>query len=298
MRNISHMLHRVHQRQIFVAALLITTALVVAFFFVDTARSGEPFTSSELGVASLSPAGEQGGFAVPASCEMGECWCVIQGCPCDAEWHCVPSPPPSCVANTGSSCTSSANACGMTNTGTIQCSGSCSASAPSDSECISFSVTPNATNEGDPVTITWSCVNDPSASGLNFSTGGDPSGQIVVNPFTTTTYGLSCPTGGFSSRTVTVREPITDITAAPRIILPNDTSTVSWFAEGVNSCVVTGTDGFSDSSGDISGGASWSRNYVAGPLGGQTTYTLTCQTTIQTLVKSVTININPDFEEF
>ena len=44
-------------------------------------------------------------------------------------------PTDTCSASSGSSCTSSANSCGMTDSGTIDCSGSCSASTPSDSLC-------------------------------------------------------------------------------------------------------------------------------------------------------------------
>lgn len=44
-------------------------------------------------------------------------------------------PTDTCSASSGSSCTSAANSCGMTDSGTIDCSGSCSASAPSDDLC-------------------------------------------------------------------------------------------------------------------------------------------------------------------
>lgn len=42
-----------------------------------------------------------------------------------------------CSSSQGSSCTSGENTCGMTNSGTIGCSGSCSASTPSDDLCSS-----------------------------------------------------------------------------------------------------------------------------------------------------------------
>jgi len=45
--------------------------------------------------------------------------------------------PPAVPVNYGNICTSAANSCSMTNTGTILCSGACSASAPSDSSCPS-----------------------------------------------------------------------------------------------------------------------------------------------------------------
>ncbi|MBU2264704.1 PKD domain-containing protein [Patescibacteria group bacterium] len=41
-----------------------------------------------------------------------------------------------CVAGYGNSCTSAANVCGQTNTGTIQCNGSCSAATPPNSNCL------------------------------------------------------------------------------------------------------------------------------------------------------------------
>lgn len=40
-----------------------------------------------------------------------------------------------CVPNAGNACSSSANSCGMTNSGTVQCDGSCSATTPSNSYC-------------------------------------------------------------------------------------------------------------------------------------------------------------------
>ena len=58
----------------------------------------------------------------------------------------------SCVADTGSSCTSAANSCGMTNGGgTISCDGSCTAAVPSDTLCsssVSDSCTPTSTTCG------------------------------------------------------------------------------------------------------------------------------------------------------
>src|SRR3989344_116236 len=51
-----------------------------------------------------------------------------------------------CVSNQGASCTSAPNSCGMTGGGgTIQCNGSCSASAPSDSQCLVTTVNPPTT---------------------------------------------------------------------------------------------------------------------------------------------------------
>lgn len=64
-----------------------------------------------------------------------------------------------CVGTTGYWCESSANVCGQKNTGTIQCDGSCSASAPSNASCpapsVSCSLTgPSSITMGQ--TTTWS----------------------------------------------------------------------------------------------------------------------------------------------
>src|SRR3989344_3098443 len=52
-----------------------------------------------------------------------------------------------CVSNQGASCTSAPNSCGMVNGGgTIQCSGSCSASPPPDSQCPVTTTPPTVTD--------------------------------------------------------------------------------------------------------------------------------------------------------
>lgn len=75
-----------------------------------------------------------------------------------------------CAAGTGNACSSSANACGQANQGTIQCNGSCSASTPPNSSCP-------APNSPTNVTVTESnyCVSGPAATiGWTYS---DPSGS-------------------------------------------------------------------------------------------------------------------------
>jgi len=60
-------------------------------------------------------------------------------------WSCStpkqPPPPPE-PANLGNACTSTPNSCGQTNTGTIQCNGSCSAKTPSNNSCPAVKCTP------------------------------------------------------------------------------------------------------------------------------------------------------------
>jgi hypothetical protein len=60
---------------------------------------------------------------------------------CSATAPANPVPPATCSCatpptNFNQSCNSAANACGMVNTGSIQCNGTCSATAPSDALCI------------------------------------------------------------------------------------------------------------------------------------------------------------------
>ncbi|MDE1874993.1 MAG: hypothetical protein KGH68_02920 [Patescibacteria group bacterium] len=74
---------------------------------------------------------------------------------------------PSCVLSQGQPCASAGNSCGMTNTGTIQCDGSCSAGAPSDSLCSGGAGAPG--NNGG---------NGPGNAGSNPS----PSFGISVDP--------------------------------------------------------------------------------------------------------------------
>ncbi|KKT42411.1 hypothetical protein A3E06_00025 [Candidatus Giovannonibacteria bacterium RIFCSPHIGHO2_12_FULL_44_42] len=59
-----------------------------------------------------------------------------------------------CVANMGQPCVSSPNACAMTNNGTTQCNGSCSATTPSNSLCTSIC----ASGDIRPCTTSQSCA--------------------------------------------------------------------------------------------------------------------------------------------
>lgn len=252
---------------------------------VDTTAS---VRSVEVGVATVGPAGLAGGFAIPASCP--------------SDLHDAP-------ANYGSSCTSSPNMCGQTNTGTIQCNGSCPATTPSDSECVSFSISPTTLNEGDAISIAWDCVNAESASGggpfpgpgKSFSTGEAASGSTAISGPEAAgdhVYQVSCSTGATAQRTVMVREPDISIMADPSLILLGETSEISWSAFGVNSCIISGL-GISESSPppDLAGGATWSDSATTPPLDAQAQYRITCETAVRTIVERVTVNVIPEFEE-
>lgn len=87
---------------------------------------------------------------------------------CDGS--CNAGGPPANPPGYGNACTSAPNACGQTNQGTIQCNGSCSASTPPNSSCP-------APNSPTNVTVTESnyCVSGPAATiGWTYS---DPSGS-------------------------------------------------------------------------------------------------------------------------
>jgi len=83
----------------------------------------------------------------------------------DVNGNCTASTPPN-PGNLGQSCASSANACGQTSGGTYQCNGSCSASAPPNSSCPQpadvSSISASCNSTGNLVVFSW-----PAVSGAN-----------------------------------------------------------------------------------------------------------------------------------
>ncbi len=114
----------------------------------------------------------------------------------------------------GSACTSTANACGQTNSGTITCSGSCNASAPSNSSCPSTTATltasPNPVAYGARSTLTWGSANATiCTAGGPWSNASSPLGPSsgLTDPLTTdTTFTFQCtgPGGTSPLQSVTV----------------------------------------------------------------------------------------------
>jgi hypothetical protein len=107
---------------------------------------------------------------------------------------------------TGASCTSSANQCGMTNTGQSHCtSGACSVTTPADSLCTnqplgpgSVTISPTVVRVGGPVTVSWDVgTNYPPACTITGTNVGGPS----INTYT---FALNEQTGG---RIITVQGP-------------------------------------------------------------------------------------------
>lgn len=147
-------------------------------------------------------------------------------------------------------------------------------------------------NEGDSVTLSWSCPADynTSSSGLAFSTGGALSGSTVTSPGDSVTYTVSCNDSGSSADvSVAVLHPTLSLSASPTRVRSGSASTITWSASGVASCAVTGPAG--------AFGSGMSGSQPTGPLANQSTYTLTCTTQGGTVSTSITITIAPSFEE-
>jgi len=161
-------------------------------------------------------------------------------------------------------------------------------------------------NEGDPIRIRWTCYFSffgaaPYSTGTLFSTGGLVTDNILeTGPIAPGSYDyqLDCKNTGFRQQTVIVREPILDFNANPALIQLGGSSNIEWSVSGVNSCSVSGPSGFSFSSGDISGGGTWSDIQTVNNIVEQSVYTLTCQTNLRTIRKTAAVNINPNFQEF
>ena len=128
------------------------------------------------------------------------------------------------------------------------------------------------------------CHKDGKPPGSSSSGGGGGSGS-----------GGSSSSGGSSGGgtydpKIDVEEDL-DITATPRVVPRNTPTTVTWKATGSpTSCVVTGTNGFSQSG--TSGSAS------SGALTEETFFTLTCTYDGYTRSKTARAAILPTFEEF
>ncbi|MDB5225578.1 MAG: hypothetical protein JWL87_530 [Candidatus Adlerbacteria bacterium] len=112
--------------------------------------------------------------------------------------------------STGSSytaCSSSPNACGMTNLGSLV-SGACNAAVPTNSECpapeISFSASPARVQSGQTTTLNWSATQAVSCAlsggGLSLS-GLGLTGSRMSGPITgSTLFTLTCSNGSDGSQ--------------------------------------------------------------------------------------------------
>ncbi|MBI2108957.1 MAG: hypothetical protein HYT93_02120 [Parcubacteria group bacterium] len=237
--------------QLIVAVLAL---LLIGWIFWGAGLTMLPQKSVEVGVTSLSPKGISGGFAIPASCPSYE----------HTPGECAPP---------------ALNLFGENN------------ETGESGGAITI-------NQGGSVTIEWNATGATSCDGLNFSTGGAISGSVVVSPTTDTTYTVVCfynpgtysPSSLQSSVGVTVLNPDVGISASPVSVKSGNQSTVTWSATNVDSCTVTGPNGFSQTG--ISGSA------PSGPITVQSTFILTCQNEGGELSDSAVVTLIPEFEEF
>lgn len=240
----------------FALALL---AFAVALSSLDVALPN-PTVSPEVGVKEYSPLGLRGGAVVPASCPS---YAHTPG-ECDPPPPPPPPPPPQPPTVTGSCCSN----------------------APSN---------PLTVNANTPVTINWSCVNSSSSQGVNFSTGGAPSGSVQVTPGTSTTYTVVCSNGGSGSLPVTVLNPTLSLTATPAKVKSGSATQLVWSASSVdpNSCVLKNTT--ANPAITIANGNSGSQVVT---VTAETNFTLSCSTDGGPVSVTVTVGILPSFVPF
>ena len=168
------------KRYAFVAGLFfLVIASATSLFFYQQFRTPESSSSPEVGFSSLSPSGSLGGEILPASCESNPGHCIQSSCDKNGCYCTAYEVVNCCVPNQGQACTSSANACGQTQSnGSIQCNGSCSSTPPANppgygNACTGATSSPNAcgqTNPGGAGTI--QC--NGSCSGATGSTPANP----------------------------------------------------------------------------------------------------------------------------
>ena len=208
---------------------------------------------------------------------------------------------PACGSSFVLSCVTSANACGQTNTGVIQIDGSCSVTTPPDSACpvptvnMSVSLGRTTIDAGQTTTLSWE---SPDAVSCRWTGGfadlvASSTGSISTGPLEdTSAYQICCAyasgvCGPVSQVVITVMHPFAAISAEPVRVRVNGSSVVSWETRDVGECVVT------------KNGAPYLRpSGAADTVTTQTTYTITCQTNGDPLVRSARVNVVPSYEEF
>ena len=237
-----------------IVVLIALLLLAWGFWGTDILNTFNIFSekSVEVGVFSLSPKGVSGGLAIPASCPSYE---HLPG-------ECAPPAP---------------NFSGINSDG-------------SGGGAVTI-------NQGEGAALNWSAPEAISCDGVNFGTGGATSGSAVVSPISDTTYSIVCnypgnysPTTVQSSVGVIVLNPALSISANPESVRSGRSSAITWSATNVDSCTITGPNGFSYNT--VSGSAE------TGPLTQQSTYILVCQNAGGTVSASAVVTIIPSFEEF
>lgn len=200
---------------------------------------------------------------------------------------------PACVPYAGTPCQSAPNSCGMRNSGTYQCGGSCSAVPPPDSACGTFptglftaatcaSADGNALDaDGSPVTVRMfegagQIASGPAAPFFSIPLTFAPITDGIAQNHTLRAYAVDIPSGTnvqlLPDRIATCLPPVPAVTisATPSSVAYADSSTITWSATGAISCTGSG------------GTPAWVGNqpiagsFLTGPLTATTTFTLTC----------------------
>ncbi len=157
-------------------------------------------------IAESNEANNCGGWTdvnVTAACTVGAACSVSNACnyatgTYDSGCNCSATVPP-VPATYGNSCTSGANVCGQTSSGTVMCNGSCSVAAPSDTQClptISLSADPTRVRKDTSTKLDWSTTDAISCSvtGQNgFSSTALSGADVDSGPLDAqTTFTLTC----------------------------------------------------------------------------------------------------------
>jgi hypothetical protein len=176
------------------------------------------------------------------------------------------------------------------------CSGGCVSveSVPT----VGLTATPDTINPGQSSSLSWSATHATSCQFTDEGSARGTSGTRVVSPSATATYGITCNGPGGSATAyadVTVIQPAAYITATPVRVAASGSTQLSWSATHVNSCSISGTDGYNWSSGAVANVATTSATRT---INAQTKYTLTCTTLSSPVTSSVTVNVLPNFTEF
>lgn len=218
--------------------------------------------------------------------------------------------PPACNACTlplvwdGTSCVSCTGGCGP--------GPSCNNGAQNPPSCSTFTPTatlsanPTVIDQGQSSILTWNSNNATSCTGTGFVAGGTTSGSVstgALDTVGTQNYQVICHRGSQNSSpalaSVEVLAPGASISANPARVPSGNTSAITWSANGVQSCTVTGPGGTivpstpSNSEHAFSTGSPYTATIT-----GQSVFTITCQTNSSPVSRSVTVNVQQTFEEF
>lgn len=194
-------------------------------------------------------------------------------------------------------------------TGGLSCNNGASNPIACDnfSPTASLSANPTVIDVGQSANLVWKSTHSDSCVGTGFTTGNATSGGLSTGALREPgfhSYKLVCSKGGVFSppafAKVEVLTPEASMSANPlRVGFGGDT-TLSWNASGVLSCAVTGPAGAVLASGpaDILSHTFSTGSPQTIPVTGQSTYTITCQTNGDPIIRSVTVNVQAAFSEF